>query len=85
MFVLTEITKFCITVNFEPLVDHGFYKSLTIGYYHCSANRSIWFIPVISWSGKLRIAIINHGLKRFPIVNCGSVTGGDFPLIPGST
>ena len=24
MFVLTEITTFCITVTFEPLVDHGF-------------------------------------------------------------
>ena len=35
--------------------------------------------------GKLRIAIINHSLKRFPVVNCGSVTGGDFPPIPGST
>ena len=36
-------------------------------------------------SVELRIAIINHGLKRFPVVNCGSVTVGDFPLIPGST
>ena len=24
MFVLTEITTFCITVNFVPLVDNGF-------------------------------------------------------------
>ena len=36
-------------------------------------------------SGELRIAIINHGLKRFPVMNCGSVTGGDFLPIPGST
>ena len=36
-------------------------------------------------SGKLRIAIINHGLKRFPVVNCCLVMGGDFPPIPGST
>ena len=35
-------------------------------------------------SGELRIAIINHGLKRFPVVNCGSVTVGDFPPIPDS-
>ena len=35
-------------------------------------------------SGELRIAIINHGLKRLPVVNCGSVTVGDFPPIPGS-
>ena len=26
MFVLTEITTFCITVNFELLVDHGYYN-----------------------------------------------------------
>ena len=37
------------------------------------------------WFGELRIAIINHGLKRFPVVNCDSVTVGDFPPIPGST
>ena len=24
MVVLTEIITFCITVNFEPLMDHGF-------------------------------------------------------------
>ena len=36
-------------------------------------------------SGELQIARFNHGLKRFPVVNCGSVTVGDFPPIPGST
>ena len=36
-------------------------------------------------SGKLRIAIINHGLKRFSVVNYGSISGGDFQPIPGST
>ena len=30
-------------------------------------------------SGKLRIAISDHGLKRFPVMNSGSVTSGDFP------
>ena len=51
------------------------------------APLTVWF--GLCWlfraSGELRIAIINHSLKRFPVVNCGSVTGGDFPPIPGST
>ena len=86
MFVLTEITTFCgrslrllTTVNFEPLVDHGFINQLviiiaplTVRFGSCRLFRA---------SGELRIAIINHGLKRCPVVNCGSVTGGDVPPI----
>ena len=51
------------------------------------APLTVWF--GLCWlfraSGELWIAIINHSLKRFPVVNCGSVTGGDFPPIPGSS
>ena len=90
MFVLTEITTFCspslrliTTVNFKLLVDHGFinhwllllprqpFGLVNAGYFVCLVN--------------LRIAINNHGLRRSPVVNCGSVTVGDFPPIPGST
>ena len=50
MFILTEITTFCITVNFEPLVDHGF------------INHYMWLFwfglcRLFRASGKLRIAV----------------------------
>ena len=34
-------------------------------------------------SGELWIAIIDYGLQRFFVMNCSSVTVGDFPPIPG--
>ena len=33
-------------------------------------------------SVKLRILRVNHCLMWFPVVNCGSATGGAFPPIP---
>ena len=81
MFVLTEITTFLLRL----ILNNWWTMDLkTIGCYHCSANGSVWFMLVILCVGKLRIAIINHSLKRFAVVNCGLVTGGDFPPIPGS-